>query len=109
MRKKDLAIDAVLLLLGLLSILFSLYASTVSGEGTWFQRSGALLIFFSVILEIRQEKSLQPHASTRVTINGMPVLAERTTSALNKWFRRIAWSGITGGTCIWGYGDLIFT
>ena len=108
MPKKTIAIDIALLSAGLFSLLFSLCASIVSGEGAWFQRSGSLLVLFSVILEIRQEKALQPHASTGVTINGMPVLAERTASALNKWLRRIAWGGIIGGTFVWGYGDLIF-
>ena len=104
---KSITIDFVLLFSGWACLVVSLVVSITSGELIWFQRSGSLLVLFSVILEIRQTLATQPLESSFVTINDRPVLMERPISRANKWLHWIARSGIVLGTLVWGYGDLI--
>ena len=97
-----------LLLAGIGAVLGSAYFIHASGDGEWFQRSGSLLVLFSVVVEIRQTLAQQPNPSPSVFSGGEPVLRQSPISAASKWLHRSAWAGIVIGTCIWGYGDLIW-
>ena len=97
-----------LLLAGWGSAFISLWISLDSQDGEWFQRSGSLLVFFSVLLEIRQVLVKEPLQSTRTSVEGKPILVHRTVGRADRWFHWLAWSGIVLGTGVWGYGDLLF-
>ena len=55
--------DITWVVLGLTSVFVSAIASFISGDGHWFQRSGSLLVLFSVVLEFRQSQIAKPSAS----------------------------------------------
>ena len=108
-EKKQMGIgtDLVLIAFESLALVVSLWFSVTLREGEWFQRSGAIVVLISVILEIRQSMAKQPQ-STASTINGNPVMTESHILTVRKLFHWIAWVGIVIGTLIWGYGDLFF-
>ena len=100
--------DIILVVLGLSSILVSAIASFISGDGHWFQRSGSLLVLFSVVLEFRQSQIAKPSASRDVSVGGQPAAISHNFPAVRKWLHYFAIVTIGIGTLIWGYGDLLF-
>lgn len=102
------SLGIALLLAGLAAVAGSLYLSLASGDGAWFQRSGSLFLLFSALVEIQQSSIKQPKESGGVTINDTSVMIRNPIPNVSKWLHRFAWSGIVIGTCIWGYGDLLF-
>ena len=100
--------DVTWVVLGLTSVFVSLVASFISGDGHWFQRSGSLLVLFSVVLEFRQSQMTKPSVSSDVSINNRPVATSRNTPAFRKWLHYYALLAIVIGTLVWGYGDLLF-
>ena len=101
--------DITWVVLGLTSVFVSFVASFVSGDGHWFQRSGSLLVLFSVVLEFRQTQMARPSASKDVFVNGQPTAISRNTPAFRKCLHYYALLAIVIGTVIWGYGDLLFS
>ena len=101
-------VDIVALLIGFGSATASFLYSLASGDGEWFQRSGSLLVLFSVLVEIRQALKSQPQRSPSVRAHGKPLIIHSPISVVSKWLHWIARSGIVSGTGIWGYGDLVF-
>ena len=101
-------LDIVGLLIGFGGATASFLFSLASGNGEWFQRSGSLLVLFSVLVEIRQALRNQPYPRSSVTSGGNPVMTQAPISVVSKWLHWIARSGIVLGTAIWGYGDLVF-
>ena len=93
---------------GFATVAGSLVYSLASGDGEWFQRSGSLLVLFSVLVEIRQTAIEQPKKAKSVSIEGAAAATRGPISVANKQLHRIAWGGIVIGTVIWGYGDLLF-
>ena len=106
-KNEYLNFDCLLILAIASSFLVSLGFSVAHNSGDWFQRSGSLIVLFSVILEIRQTLSKQPKPTT-ATLNDVPIATSLPVSKAVKWFHRVAWIGIAFGTLIWGYGDLLF-
>ena len=106
--KSNLYIDYLLILAIVSSLLVSLGISVAQNSGEWFQRSGSLIVLFSVVLEIRQTLAKQPIPSEKVFVGGLPAATSPPVSKSRKWFHRVAWFGIVVGTLIWGYGDLFF-
>ena len=104
-KKMGICIDLALIAFESLALAVSLGFNITLREGEWFQRSGAIVVLISVILEIRQSMAKQPQA-TASTINGNPVMTEPDIPTVRKLFHWIAWVGIVIGTLIWGYGDL---
>ena len=107
-KKMGICIDLALIAFESLALIVSLWFSVTLREGEWFQRSGAIVVLISVILEIRQSLAKQPQANSWVTINKSPVVTEKHIPTERKLFHWIAWVGIVIGTLIWGYGDLFF-
>ena len=88
-------VELVLALLAMGSPMVSLVVSLETGSGEWFQRSGSLMVLFSVAVEYRR-RHLKP-----------------VRQAAGGWlFRRqipwVCYASILLGTLIWGYGDLLF-
>ena len=105
--RKSLIIDCVILFVAWVCLIASLAGSIMSNEAVWFQRSGSLLVLFSVVMEIRQTLAGRPQKSPRVSSGGRPILTERPITAVNRNLHWIARGGIVLGTLVWGYGDLI--
>ena len=106
-KKMGICKDLALIAIETFALVASLWLSVTLREGEWFQRSGAIVVLISVLLEIRQSIAKQPQATT-VTINDNSVMTEQHIPTVRKWLHRIAWGGIVIGTLIWGYGDLFF-
>ena len=107
-KKMGICTDLALIAFGSLALVVSLWFSATLREGEWFQRSGAIVVLISVILEIRQSMAKQPQPTSNVFAEGNPVMTEQHIPTVRKLLHRIAWSGIVIGTLIWGYGDLFF-
>ena len=107
-KNMGICTDLALIAFESLALVVSLWFSVTLGEGEWFQRSGAIVVLISVILEIRQSMAKQPQTTSTVFIEGKPVMTEPHIPTERKLLHRIAWGGIVIGTIIWGYGDLIF-
>ena len=107
-KKMGICIDLALIAFESLALVVSLWFSVTLREGDWFQRSGAIVVLISVILEIRQSLAKQPRANFRHYIDNSPVMIKQYFPTVRNLFHWIAWGGIVIGTLIWGYGDLFF-
>ena len=96
----------VILSLGWIALFASVCIDAALGSVEWFNRSGAILVTCSAILEILQLPYKESQSSD-VTINDSPVALKSVVPRSVKFFDRAAWTGIAVGTIIWGYGDLI--
>lgn len=83
--KKPSVIDFALLVACFGCVAISFLYSLISKEGEWFQRSGSLLVLFSVALEIRQTQARRPTpagwppgAFTAPTLIQKPISAARS-------------------------------
>lgn len=85
-------IGLVLLTIGLPIV--SLIASLETCNGEWFQRSGSLMVLFSVAIEHRRRE--------RVAGSSAP-----TGWLTRRHVPHVCYSSILVGTLIWGYGDLL--
>lgn len=87
------------------SAILSFYAS----DGHWFQRSGSLIVLFSVMLEFRQLRimdRLRLHAP-HIGVGGVS-FPTNNIPGQRLMLHRAAVSAIVAGTLIWGYGDIPF-
>lgn len=104
--------DIALIALGIVAVLFSLIASLVSGEGTWFARSGAVMVLSAAVLEFRQLHFGQLILLAAALGNRALGLPTGDQGARVKKYRtRLQWSALVlaiFGTLIWAYGDLPF-
>lgn len=100
-------LDVLLILLGGVPVVVSAGISSSLGEWEWFQRSGSLLVLFSVALEYRQSQLAQPVRSTSMFIEGRPAAMGYELPRIRKWMYRYAITAIVLGTLMWGYGDLV--
>ncbi len=107
-KKSKLFFDCLLILAIVSSFSVSLGCSVAENSGEWLQRSGSLIVLFSVVLEILQTLAKEPIPAEGVFINNVPATTSPPVSKTSKWFHIIAWFGIAIGTLIWGYGDLLF-
>lgn len=106
--KQDYALEAVLMLCAIVPVIVSFYASLVTGEGHWFQRSGALMVLFSFAVEFHRTRVFgraTQCGEDQCEVDGaaMPALA--------RFWRSVpyaCYASILLGTMIWSYGDLLF-
>ncbi|WP_043512356.1 hypothetical protein, partial [Halomonas sp. BC04] len=54
--RRDALIEILLMMLATVPVLASGYASLLTGEGHWFQRSGALMVLFSIGVEYHRKR-----------------------------------------------------
>ena len=106
--RRDYVIELVFMLGALAPVLISAYVSFVTGEGHWFQRSGALMVLFSVAVEYHRrrmaERSVAVEAERTVTPSGFRRLLARFWGNIPY----VCYMAIAVGTLIWSYGDLLF-
>ena len=57
--RRDSVIELVLMGLAAGPVMGSLWASIATGDGQWFQRSGALMVLFSVAVEYHRRRMAQ--------------------------------------------------
>ena len=107
-KKMGICIDLALIAFGSLALVVSLWFSVTLREVEWFQRSGAIVVLISIILEIRQSLAKQLQANSKMFIGGNSVMIEQHIPTVRNVFHWIAWGGIVIGTLIWGYGYLFF-
>jgi len=101
---RDLVVDVLLLASGAFVVLVSAGASYWSGDGTWFSRSGSLLILCGALVQYRYAMRRFGAATTLPT-------KECLGGSRATWLRRMCgqvsfWS-VLMGTLVWGYGDLV--
>ena len=74
-KKMGICADLVLIAIESFALVVSLWLSVTLREGEWFQRSGAIVVLISVILEIRQSKAKQPERLLNTSANsGLVIL-----------------------------------
>ncbi|MDN3520299.1 hypothetical protein [Halomonas ramblicola] len=101
-------VEAAMMLLAVVPVMISAYASLVTGDGQWFQRSGALMVLFSIGVEYHRSK-VQCYATgntgTRSAVTHILVASVRR---FWKAVPFVCYLSIVTGTLIWSYGDLLF-
>ena len=103
-------IEACILIATYIFLVFSAIASSKTGDGTWFSRSGSIAVLISAIIEFR-------NFSTQQVLNEIAQESTKYWDAKpekyvvpenRKLFDRSVLVTIVIGTLIWGYGDLLF-
>jgi hypothetical protein len=102
--------EVLLLVLAYVVCIISAVASVKTCDGSWFSRSGSLMVLFAAIVEYRNFGIQQK----------LNEIAQESTNYWNaepeKWrvpnkrkiFDRIVIITLVIGTLIWGYGDLLY-
>ncbi len=106
--RRDYLIELSFMVLAMGPVLVSAYASLITGDGQWFQRSGALMVLFSVAVEYHRRRMPQPVVSART---GASSRATPTARIFGRFWRSIpyvCYFSVFMGTLIWSYGDLLF-
>lgn len=106
--RRDSVVELVLMALAAGPVMVSLWASMATGDGQWFQRSGALMVLFSVAVEYHRRRMAQrgtlPDAEPGRATALMPGMLVRFWRSIPY----ICYVAILLGTVIWAYGDLPF-
>lgn len=106
---KDYWLEWTLTALAVLPALGSLLLCwQLSDGGTWFQRSGSLMVLFAVWLEFRQAKAAIRKIIENATQSILAVAPSFRMDPVQSLFQNIAIGLAILGTIIWGYGDLLF-
>jgi len=79
-----------------------------SNDYFWFQRSGALMVLFGVLLDFNQNQYQKTQESTGVKINGIPAIIGSSMPLARKRIQVFSIALAVLGTFIWGYGDIPF-
>lgn len=85
---------------------YGLLRPDIENYASWFQRSGALMVFFAVWAEFRLQS-----ISGLVDPNGYVLADFRAFEPYKQWWSKFRIFGLLlalAGTFIWGYGDLLF-
>lgn len=105
--RRDYVIEMVFMICAMGPVVVSAYVSYLTGNGEWFQRSGALMVLFSVAVEYHRRR-IPGHIVRHVE-------PEKRRSLRNAWPARVwgaipyvCYVAIFTGTLIWSYGDLLF-
>ena len=101
-------IEALLMMMAVVPVLLSAYVSLATGEGHWFQRSGALMVLFSIGVEYHRKhllRCLELGTHSWLTASSRPA---RRVSYFWRAVPFICYLSIVVGTLIWSYGDLLF-
>lgn len=106
---KDTLIEAALMVLAMLPVVVSALVSLMTGDGHWFQRSGALMVLFAVGVEYHRKHLL---SCRPVSHEGTgPGVSTRMARLIIRFWRMVPYAcyfAIVIGTLIWSYGDLLF-
>lgn len=105
---QDYVLEAIFMLFAVLPVVVSAYASYWTGDGHWFQRSGALMVLFSVAVEFHRTRVFGDFNRHGDSDADAP---SETHYAVVRFWRSIpyiCYSAIFMGTIIWSYGDLLF-
>ncbi|MCG6658135.1 hypothetical protein HOP52_10250 [Halomonas campisalis] len=105
---RDHIIEAVLMMLAVGPVLVSAYASLVTGEGHWFQRSGALMVLFSFAVEYHRTHMMRCVDPGQVPLFGHSQWLARLITRFWRSVPFVCYLAIFLGTLIWSYGDLLF-
>ena len=101
-------IDILFSFLAIFPVILSWYIDKyIPNEIYWFQRSGSLMVFFSIALEVEQSKYITRKENTEFRI-GTPIHIGKELSEIRNYIKRFSIVLILIGTIIWGYGDLLF-
>lgn len=106
--RKDYVTESVFMLCAVVPVMVSAYVSIKTGEGHWFQRSGALMVLFSIAVESHRSRMRARGIDTSGAGSrrrpGANTLVARFWSSIPY----ICYLAIVVGTLIWSYGDLLF-
>ncbi|MDR5866793.1 hypothetical protein [Halomonas koreensis] len=106
--QRDYAIEVLLMLLATLPVLASAYASHATGDGQWFQRSGALMVLFSVGVQYHRTYWLRCVERQGPRAGRGPARWVRVIGRFWHSIPYVCYLAIVMGTLIWSYGDLMF-
>lgn len=105
--------DFIILFLGLLAIIISLFISLESNEMTWFMRSGVFGILSSVVVEYRsiinQVKIMSNYflkSKVEKQYSMMGFIDSFEMTPRNRNIKTFSYSMLFLGTLVTGYGDI---
>jgi hypothetical protein len=101
-------IEALLMMMAVVPVLVSAYVSLVTGDGHWFQRSGGLMVLFSVGVEYHRKHMMR---CVETGTHSWLAASSRPARLITRFWRAIpyvCYLAIVIGTLIWSYGDLLF-
>ncbi|MCL7940256.1 hypothetical protein M8009_08070 [Halomonas sp. ATCH28] len=101
-------VEALLMMMAVVPVLLSAYASLVTGDGHWFQRSGALMVLFSVGVEYHRKYLLRCLESGTRSWLAASIRPARLVTRFWRAVPFVCYLSIVVGTLIWSYGDLLF-
>jgi len=93
-----------------LFLIVSAIASSTTGDGLWFSRSGSIVVIVSVIIEFRNysiQQKLNEIAQDSTNYYGAEP-DKWQVPIQRKIFDRTILFTIVFGSLVWGYGDLLF-
>lgn len=93
------------------ALAFGLYSFLTTGtDGSWFARSGAIMVLLAVIAEFQVNAARESSVETSsfVKIEDRAVVVKRELSPRYNTLAKIAHIEIVLGTVVWGYGDCFF-
>ncbi len=106
--RKDSVIEVMFLFLAMGPVILSAYASYITGDGQWFQRSGALMVLFSAAVEYHRRRMPQRSAGGRDQAKTDRAFTAGWVSRFWKSIPYVCYASVFIGTLIWSYGDLLF-
>jgi len=101
-------VEALLMMMAVVPVILSAYASLMTGDGHWFQRSGGLMVLFSIGVEFHRKHLLRCLESDTHTWLAAPSRPAQLVSHFWRAIPFICYLSIVVGTLIWSYGDLLF-
>ena len=106
--RRDYVIEILFMLLAMVPVLVSAYASHITGDGQWFQRSGALMVLFSVAVEYHRRR--MPRSGSNEVVGPKSIGRAGTQIVQRFWgsIPYVCYISVFIGTLIWSYGDLLF-
>ncbi|RLD47251.1 MAG: hypothetical protein DRI86_00975 [Bacteroidetes bacterium] len=106
-EKNIYAINWVLLGLSLIWFIASFFMDTATDNGTFVQRSGAILVLFGVITEYSLFQIDTTEKNNSVNIGNKPSETKRKMPKVYHTLKAFAHIYIVVGTFVWGYIDLL--
>jgi hypothetical protein len=106
--RRDTVIELVFMLGALGPVLVSAYVSFATGEGHWFQRSGALMVLFSVAVEYHRRRMAERSVPVEREDGLRPSRFKHLFAKFWGNIPYVCYMAIAVGTLIWSYGDLLF-
>jgi hypothetical protein len=95
---------------GVVFLSFSLNDILWKEHSSWFQRSGAVVIFLAAIIEYRHIQYYPKISISRSIISGELIDKKILIMPcqIRNWIGKFGILYLIIGTLIWGYGDLLF-